>query len=554
MKKIRALIHTWLLLDFFGDARRSGGAGSTLTTTIFVQSFLAFAFAFLMFPEKPPVPFAAANLCLSSLLVSIGALANDHGWGRRRADEALLGCAPVRPHVVLIARAGHSAFYVCLVTIGMALPPGILLAFLRADWTQLPLYVALACACSGLASGALGLAVRLLERAFGPARAALLAGTGKALLLGGGLVLFALGLQRLSGTADDLPIGRLGAELLPPYQAARWLAEPRAEAWRLLPFVAGVPLLWLIGAVLGTREGASRAKVGRHSPLRWLLQRLAGRGPRRGIAEFTAASMWRNPGFRARVLPLLGLPAGMVFLALQKRTTESRHDFTFTCLLLQLPAIYLPFLIAFLPRAEQGEARWIFDQAPGLTMQVVRDAARRALVTHVLVPVLAVALVFLLVASPTRAAAAAAVVFSLGTAILASRVMVRALAEVPFTRDRDSDAAADLGGLFAFALVLGGAGTLFGGLLPAGWQWPVALTTLVLAGLDLRRGPDAGAMPLPGSAEARGERDTPAEAVPPNEDVAAATRSGSLRPELRAVTVLYAAVCILPCLVGLMFG
>ena len=45
MKKIRALIHTWLLLDFFGDARRDGREGSALTTAIFGQSFLAFAIA-----------------------------------------------------------------------------------------------------------------------------------------------------------------------------------------------------------------------------------------------------------------------------------------------------------------------------------------------------------------------------------------------------------------------------------------------------------------------------------------------------------------------------
>lgn len=547
MRKIHALIHAWLVLDFFGDARRSGGASSSLTTTIFVQSFLAFVFAFLMFPERPPVPFAAANLCLSSLLVAIGTLANEHGWSRRRADEALLGSAPVRPHVVLVARAGHAMFFVCLVTIGMALPPAILLAFLRQDWTQVPLYVVIACGCSGLASGALGVGVRLLERAFGPARAALLAGSAKALLLGGGLVLFALGMQRLGGTADDLPIGRRGAELLPPYQAAKWLYAPSAELWRLLPFVAGGPLLWLAGALLGTRDGAARARVGRRSVLRWLLARLAGRGPGRGIADFTAVSMWRNAGFRARVLPLLGLPAGMVFLALRDRGDGSRHDFTFLCLLLQLPAIYLPFLIAFLPRAEQSEARWVFDQAPGLTLQRVRDAVRRALVSHVLVPVHAVAMVLLLSASPTRGDAAAAVVFALAVAALASRPMVRALDELPFTRDREADGGAEMGNLFAFALVLGGTGTLFGGLLPSGFRWPVAAVAAAIAWLDLRRGPDTGATPVPGPG-------TSAEAAPANGHAAAAPRHASLAPELRAVTVLYGAVSVLPCLAGLVFG
>jgi hypothetical protein len=31
-------IHTWLVLDFFEDARRTGGTGSSLTTTIWWQS------------------------------------------------------------------------------------------------------------------------------------------------------------------------------------------------------------------------------------------------------------------------------------------------------------------------------------------------------------------------------------------------------------------------------------------------------------------------------------------------------------------------------------
>ncbi|MCA8966036.1 MAG: hypothetical protein KDC48_14215, partial [Planctomycetes bacterium] len=87
MSKVRALIHAWLVLDFFGEARSTGGAGSTLTTTIFSQSFLAFVFAALLYPETPPVPFAAANLCLSSLLVAIGVLSDQEHRQRQRADR-----------------------------------------------------------------------------------------------------------------------------------------------------------------------------------------------------------------------------------------------------------------------------------------------------------------------------------------------------------------------------------------------------------------------------------------------------------------------------------
>ena len=72
---IRALVGSWLLLDFFGDARRTGGVSSTLTTTIFSQSFVSLGAAALLYPEVPPVPFAAATLSVSTLFVAIGAKA-----------------------------------------------------------------------------------------------------------------------------------------------------------------------------------------------------------------------------------------------------------------------------------------------------------------------------------------------------------------------------------------------------------------------------------------------------------------------------------------------
>ncbi|MGB3967884.1 MAG: hypothetical protein WBO45_14215, partial [Planctomycetota bacterium] len=167
--KVGALIHTWLLIDFFGDARRAGNAhGSSLTTTIFTQSFGAFVLAALLYPETPPVPFAAATLCLSTLLVAIGALGDESRPERRAADAYLLHGAPVGAWAIAVARAGHAAFALLLVTIGMALPPAVLLAFLTGNWTTAPLYVAGACLCSGLAAGALGVLTRAATRWQGP--------------------------------------------------------------------------------------------------------------------------------------------------------------------------------------------------------------------------------------------------------------------------------------------------------------------------------------------------------------------------------------------------
>jgi hypothetical protein len=553
MRRSRALVEAWLVVDFFGDARRSGAATSTLTTTIFTQSFLALVFAALLYPDTPTVPFAAANLSLSSLLIAVGLLGNQYGTSRRLADRVLLATAPIGNGTVLLARAGHAAFYVCLVTIGMALPPAVLLGFMTGSWLLALGYVALACCCSGLSSGALGVLMRALVRSLGHARAALVAGSLKAMLLGGGIVLFALGMQRLRGTTDDLPFGRAGAELLPSYQAARVLAHPGVEAWRLLWLLTAGLLLLALAMVLGDREPSRRAAVGRRTPLRRLLRVLAPRGPRLGIADFVAVSMWRSPGFRTRVLPLLGLPAGMVVLSLPGQ--EPQHGFVFTCLLLQLPAIYLPFLIAFLPRADQADTAWLFDQAPDLSPGLVQDATWRALITHVLVPVHAMALLLLVVVRPGLDVVAASL-FAFGTSVLASRFMVRVLPCVPFTREGDGETAADLGSLFAFALVLGGLGTAFGAALPPALRWLVAATSLAAAAWSLMQ-PPAGAASAAGPIAAGGQgtaptiAETSATAVDAGEPTGTAT---TLRRELRAILVLYGAVCVLPALIGTVFA
>lgn len=554
MKKIRALIHAWLVLDFFEDARRTGGTGSSLTTTIFTQSFLALVFAALLYPETPPVPFAAANLCLSSLLVAIGMLGSQDQLHRRRAERHLLDPAPIGRATVVFARSGHAAFYVCLVTIGMALPPAVLLAYLQHSWSSAIGYIVLACACSGLATGALGVGMRMLVRWFGHARAALLAASGKAVLLGGGFVLFALGLQCLQKDAAALPIGRVGAELLPPYHAAKLLGAGGEEAWRILPLLGGGALLLLLSMLSLEVESPRRARAGPWDPLRQLLRLSARRGPRLGIAEFVAVSMWRSAGFRSRVLPLLGLPAGMAFLSLQGE--EQQNGDVLMCVLLQIPAIYLPFLIAFLPRADQTDTAWVFGLAPGLSHGLVQDATWRALVTHVLVPVHAIGLLLLLGFSSNRLDATAASLFALGVAVVAARAMVRSLDDIPFTQSREADAGTDLGGLFGAAVVLGGLGTVFGALLPHALRWPVA--GLVFGGavwwLLRLTPPDAASAPASAAAWAGSDQGTEAPEKAKDPTARGGPPIGSLAGELRAIAALYGALCVLPVLIGTMFS
>lgn len=546
MRKIRTLIHGWLVLDFFGEARRHGGGSSTLTTTIFAQAFFALVFASLLYPETPRVPFVAANMALSTLLVSVGLLGDRERVTHRRADHVLLGPAPIGAFAIVLARAGHAAFYVVLLTIGMALPPAVLLGYLTHDWGQVGGYVALACLCSGIASGTLGAAVRLAERTLGAARAVLFAGSLKTMLLGCGLVLFATSMRRLQGTADMLPIGRFGAESFPPYHAARFLAEPTGESWRLMALIAAAVVLVLLTAVIGGEREPRRTRVVDFPVARGALRRLSRSGPVLGIAEFVAVSMWRSPGFRARVLPLLGLPAGMVFLATQD--AEARHGYVLQCVLLQLPAIYLPFLIAFLPRADEDGSGWIFDHA-NVPLGIVRDATWRALVTHVLGPIHAVALLLLLAAAPNFDTLAA-VLFAAAVGVIASRAMVRRVDSVPFSRSGGDEFAVDLGDLFGAALLLAGLGGVFGGALGVAGRWVAVATAVAGATALLVRTAPRGPEPTTWQAP---ERTTETDARPRDPRPSGPSKA-ALTGELRAIAVLYGAVCVLPVLIGTMFA
>lgn len=600
MKPALALVRSWLVLDFFGDARRAGkGHTSTLTTTIFAQSFGALALAAVLYPETPPVPFAAANLSLSTLLLVLGHLGDDDRPARRAADDVLLRTAPLSRLAATGARALHASFALGLVTIGMALPPAILLAFLGGEPLLAPLYVAGALACSGLGVLALGLLARAAEAALGAARAALALGTLKAMLFAGGFVAFARLLPRLQDPAEapDLPAALLAA--FPPYQIARWLAAPLAESWRLAPLAAAGAALLLATAALPDAAAGRAARRRPGGALRALLLRLTRPGPGRAIAEFTAVGVWRNPGFRARVLPLLGMPAAMMLLAANNPAAGQAPPLAAPALLLQLPAIYLPFLVAFLPRAEQPGAGWLFAHAPRLPLAVVHDAVWRALVSHVLAPVTALAAAALVVREPAAAGATlAAATFALALGTLAARAAVRTLPGVPFTSASEADASPDLGGLFALALGLGGLGFAFGGWLPPALRWPVALAAAGVAFAALRRRPDVGAA----AADARddddgGDEDGSADAQPQAlasgrralaDDAAAAAvvappigsagvganeRAGAttaataddgeaplptpaegLRRELRAIVTLYAVSSLLPLALGALFA
>jgi len=484
IEKVRSLVSAWLLLDFFGQARRSGASASTLTTTIFSQSFMALVVAALLYPEPPPVPFAAANMCLSTLLVALGACDIEPLTARARADRALIGVAPVDRLTVALARATRGSFHLALLTIGMALPPAILLACRQSAFWLAPAYLLLACLVAGIASGSLAVALGCARLLLGGQRAALFAGTAKALLLGIGFALFALSLQALRKDADALPIGRLGAELLPPYQAARLLADPTGDWWRLLPLLGLAVALLFCSAWLGERQREVSTPARRPGPLLAMVRAMAGPPADRGLAVFTATMLWRSPGLRSRVLPLLGVPAAMAFLAL--RGSDDRSSPLLATMALQFPAIYLPIVIAFLPQADQQGCRWVFDSGPELPPERTQRAVWLALVLHLLLPVQLVALTAMLIAGQSPAEVLPASGFALGSGGLAARFMVRSLDDLPFCRDREPTAGPDLGNLLTFGILLAVAGA-GAALLPTTAAAALAAGTLAILAILLRQ-------------------------------------------------------------------
>ena len=481
---VRALVHSWLVLDFFADARRRGGDASTLTTTIFSQSFLALVFAALLFPEIPPVPYAAANLSLSTLLVALGCFEAEEPAARRQCDRVLLLTAPISRLQAALARGLHASFATMLITIGMALPPAILLACHEQAPLLVPGSLAAACACSALAIGGLSTAMRLLRRLLGGHGAALIAGVGKAALLGVGLAVCALSLQRLKGDADALPIGRLGAELLPTYHAARLLHDPAGEAWRALPWLAAAALLLLANAALGDDERQGRGRARRAG---WIgrIERRFGHGPQdAAITAFASALLWRSPGIRARVLPLLGVPTAFAVLAL--RTADEHGVQLLPAMALQFPAIYLPFVIVMMRQSDQPGGRWIFDTAPPMPLWRVQRAAWLSLLFRLLLPVHAILLpcLWLLGMAPLQGLLLSAWSASLGG--IAARLMVRSFDDVPFAHD-DAQTDLDLGSLTAFGLALAGLGAAFATAAPALQATAATLAALTLGALLRRR-------------------------------------------------------------------
>ncbi|MEE9128055.1 MAG: hypothetical protein V3U11_13040 [Planctomycetota bacterium] len=482
--RILALVHSWLVLDFFGDSRKSGQVGSSLTTTIFTQAFLGLCFAMFVIPEAPydnDVAYLAANLSLSTLMVGIGLLGDPLRYKRAFADEVLARTAPLPATALTLARVLHGSFHLCLVTVGMALPPAILAYWACGQelWV-VPAYLVFACLAAGIMAGCLGVFTRATHLLFGPARAQLVVGTLKALLLGGGFLMMVVCLRHLDGTAADIPLGPGSALAWPPYWAARFLGDPQ-RGWVFFgPILAACVALYLMSSLMQT--AALNRRTSKPARRRWLsaLDRaLAGGGTLLGATAFISTMLYRSAGFRARVLPLFGLPVAMVLLSFMAEG-ESQARRLLLGVTLQFPAIFLPFLVAFMPRSDHEQAGWVFDQSPHVTPALFRAASLIALTTHIIIPVHAAALAAMIafgeLTLQAMVFATTLSVFSTAIAILVAQLSVQHLQHMPFTVDENSEeGGTDLGGMLTSSMVL----ALLGG----GFAWIAGTTPATLIAL-----------------------------------------------------------------------
>lgn len=488
--RVLTLVQSWLIIDFFADNRRHGDPSSSLTSTIFTQAFIGLVFAVVFLPEESDVTavaYLAANLSLSMLIVGIGMLGDPLRHKRRMADELLVQTAPLPAGSLTLARTLHGGFYVVLVTTGMAIPPAILSYWVCGHrFVSVPTYLLIACALSGLIAGALAVIRHAAQLTLGEARAQLVAGTLNAGLLGGGFAAVLICLPHLDATAEALPGGRTLAQAWPGYWGAKIVHHPFASGWAWLALLGAGALVYLMATALVRMRRNRRAR----RPIRGgMLAKfdvaLARGGPLLGATRFISTMIYRSPGFRARVLPLFGIPAAMVLLSLWDLDNRGARQL-FLGMVLQFPAIFLPFLVAFLTRSDHENAGWIFATSPHRELTLYRRASLIAISTHVLLPIHAVAGIALVASNamslPAIGFGLALALFSWSLGVLACRTALIRLDAIPFSRDDDGEdgGAVGMGELMFAAIVLAGLGggfALFADR-PIGW-----VTGLVLAGI-----------------------------------------------------------------------
>ena len=358
-RQTRALLEAWLIQALFGKSRRAGQSGSgSLTPAVFTQGFVSWVFAALAFEGSSPRAFMAGNLAFVVLLATSALIGELDDERERPADRDFVGATPTLRRTVLVARWLRQGIVSLLFAGGIAIAPAILSGFKTQNLVVPPLFVLATCVLSTGATILFASATRLVAALLGGDRATSFSTVVRALLLGGGFVAMLLGLRAMLGGSEVFPGGRSLLEALP----TTWFADAirTADLTALLLVVAfcgATLLLGLVTAQLPERSRSSaKTSMGGLTPA--AIRTLVKDPQRRGLAAFTLDMLVRERSFRLRALPLLGLPAAAALLALRSDVEASRLP-TMLALVHQLPAAYLPFLLLFVPYAENARASWL---------------------------------------------------------------------------------------------------------------------------------------------------------------------------------------------------
>ncbi|MFQ5503782.1 MAG: hypothetical protein ACE5F1_03175 [Planctomycetota bacterium] len=458
--QIRALLSVWLTMDFFGKSRRKGrGGGGSLTTVIFTQGSLSFAFAVLNFPpEQPGAAFVAGTLALVAGFTMLAMLGEVQDQLGHPADRDFVLACPIGRGTYYVTRGLHVLVYLGLFNFGLSIPPALLAIWTSGSpWAALHYFylsfllsVTLTC----LVQLPVLLSARLLGKQFAASASAFL----RAILTGGIFLGLILGLRAMVQGPEAFPGGLGLLRLLPPY----WFARAHEallgrggshETYVLLTALstpAALGLLYLT-ALLPSPIGARHQRR-----RRWGLADLAGPFLRsrseRGLLVFVFGMLARERSFRLRALPLLGLPLAIVLLGLMAGSSPGTLPY-FMAVVHNLPLAYLPFLMAFLPYAEGHQAAWILTASIGNP----EGMSRRVVAVAFAVLLLLVQILLFAVDAWHRGAAAAAAttLAALGLAWLLLPRLARGLEGTCFAKDpEDFRPPAEIGAVIGLGILV----------------------------------------------------------------------------------------------------
>jgi hypothetical protein len=431
----KALLVAWLTQDLFGKARRSGkNATSSLTPTLFSQGFLTFAFAALTYQEVGTTAFVAGNLAFAMVLTLTAMLGEVLGDDQRKADEDFVLTSPISPFVLHAAKAVHSLLVLLLFHFGLVLAPAILgmwnggIAYVWA----IPLASIL---LVGAVAGVLASMMELLQKWRGPSVVASFSSLVQTFLISSLFLGSLLGLRAMFQGPSAFPGGISFLQILPPYWAARvteWMADGRD------PGVFGWWFLCLILLPFGIQALSSliplrpRGSKPRRERIPFVASFFGTSRADQGMLRFTLTLLARDPAFRLRAVPLLGLPVAVVLLALHSGVSEKEVPFFFA-LVHNLPLAWLPFLLHFVPYAMDYEASWLTRLGPEEPLR----AGRRGVLLSFAILMLRLQVLLFLLDFGFRGFGPALLssLQGFGLALVLLPFLMASLEEVPFSQD-----------------------------------------------------------------------------------------------------------------------